>query len=306
MEKYSFDEAQNEAREIRKRALISKNGRGELDSADYQKAERPMPRELTKFMLPTIYRVLEYQDEEIFATVYDGVRLAEELRKQRAELNTEDSYTALAKDLLETFMNPLPEQEARKINKIPKDYIQTNDNILLNIFTNNPGQLAQDLFDFFSNKLTFIIENDASGHIIKNQDNITEEMKELLLKNLAVTWEGKIDQKIESMDGDIDVLFSVYPEIEHQIRFGSLWPIGLNEEDMFTFLNFKDRKFIKKLSFNHYHASKGFINTHCDLLTQLELLEFLKQKGHIGALQLINDAHKYNDAPDKVHYSFAI
>jgi len=289
MEKYSFDEAQDEAQEIQEN-IKQKNESDDMDDSDHDPIERCPSDELKEFTFPKIYRLPNYDEENRFARVFDSTKLIEELRRQRNILNTGDNYdtplkTGLAK-ILGIYNNIIAGH----------DYLETQDNVCLDICSSDNDKLAQDIFDFFSEKLTFIIERNSSGDIIDNQNNITEETRRLLLENLSkIKGVDKIDPKIESKSGCMDVLFSVYPGIESQIRFNSSQYNPNPRAQDYPFLNSKNKPFAKRLSFCHYLSSKGYKNMHCDLLTQLELLEFLKQKGHVGALQLRQNPAQYNN-----------
>jgi hypothetical protein len=43
-----------------------------------------------------------------------------------------------------------------------------------------------------------------------------------------------------------------------------------------------------------------------DLAMQLDLVVFLKKKGHVPSLKLSQNAAPYYDLPDKEHYSFVV
>ncbi len=273
--------------------------------------------QLSDLILPEAYLLpAEDKREKRYAVAYDATKMLQKLKEQRANRKKEDKNTPLGKDLCEllgviatiSFRLYLDKKEKKTFKKLlleaEPDYLDTDDNTTLEIFTDDNDKLANDLFEFFAGKAVFIY-----GRHIREEElkpNLTPKLLEKFHKNLSVVFgQGIIDQEVESKDGSMDILYSVYQGLQHQIRFVST-RLGVPEGKDFPFLDLDNKKFEKRLTLAGASDIEGYLNCHADLATLLELTVFLKERGHAVALRLQNGFAKYGDFPKKLHRSYAI
>ena len=324
MEKYSFEQAQKEAEEIRKKTLKTRKEESQISepaNRDYEIAERCLPGELAKFRLPEIYKVPFSDKETRPAVIYDASKLSQELRQQRINLADDQKNTPLSADICNKFTrirslinaSSHMKTQVQAIEEIPEkepDYLETEDHTEFYIFSKDADKLAQDITGYFKSKLTFIATKE---HLIegKPNNNVSEKLIGILKDSLSIIkGKGEIDHRLEVMNqkNRIDISFSIYPGIEHQIIIRPTENLGDDEnkdkKKGFPFLDTKNMKYYKRLHFHKSKSTKGNRSIGCDLLTQLDLLEYLKTNGHVATLPL-GYGRNY-DFPNKHHYSFAI
>jgi hypothetical protein len=268
--------------------------------------------ELKKFMLPEVIQGVDGR-LETYGVLYNAESLLEELKKQREggkRSSLADSIKAAGLTygrLLDKFsQNKLQEGQKEVIEEVCPDYILTEDGVILEIFTDDNEQLAKDLTEYFRPRAISLYNHDLyQNHL----PNLEEEVKDKIFSHLNLPYlpygskTNNLPTEIKSKDNCIDIGFEVYPGIASQVRF-----VNSSEGGRSLFGVKNDFKFKKKLMFNNPIEIIGYVSggVSPDLAMQLDLIVFLKKKGHVPGLKLSQNAGLYYDLPDKEHHSFAV
>ncbi|MES3005777.1 MAG: hypothetical protein V4664_02405 [Patescibacteria group bacterium] len=283
------------------------------NSKEYKDAEREKQVvEFKGFMLPEVYPGLDGNAER-FAVLYDGKALLDEIRKQRdgdRRSTIADSIRATRFTGGRLLDNPwlverLKEGQKEIVEKVCPDYLLTEDGVALNILTDDNEKLSTDLEEYFRSRAVVLHNDDFQENHIPN---LTEELKDIIFSHLNLPYVpyGRTDDglpsEIRSKTNCIDIEFKVYPGIVSQVRFGNSIE-GIHN----TFDGQRKLKFNKRLAFNNPQIVHGYVSgISPDLAMQLDLLVFLKKRGHVPNLQMSKNAAPYYDYPEKEHNSFAV
>lgn len=325
MEKYTFEDAYKESEKVKEKAKIIKEKRKEEQTTKehYDIAERSLPGELEKIGLPKIYEQPYFFNEKIPAVVYNASNIINELKKQRENLGITQNNTLLVEDISNKFNRTKilskndyykNDETIKKLLEVEPDFLETSDHKDMLIYTDDTEKLSHDLLNYFKNKITYIATREDVDKEEPEKNVSMDLLKDLEYSLSVIKDKNEIDHKLQATNkqGRIDIVFSIYPEIEHCI---ATYP-AINKSDKknnsYSFLNIDGKKFEKNLHFHKAGKTRGGLNLNCDILTQLELLEYLKTKGHAAILTLANPEEsddlpkEYPGSPNDDHYSYAI
>lgn len=283
--------------EIKRQAFIQERQREALE-------KQPQMAEFLRFKMPEVYGNIEEKPDR-YATLYDGSGLLRHLREQRKGNGLSsllDSMRAVGLTRGRFVENNYKtDQEKAVVREVCVDYTETDDNVGMFVYTKNHNALAENLADYFDNRIVALYNDNFFRNRVAN---MSPSLKAQIFSNLNTIYNYESDPTpadLRAKANTVDIGFEVYPGITSQIRFTNTFDLATNPQKRYPFMSDSDYSHAKLLWFNNPIAVKGTVEAAPDVGMQLELLDFLKNAGHQPVLQIRQNAGYYLDYPEKEH-----